>query len=163
MQPSFRVGAASSLLLSVSLLIVATQACVDTDPIDITVEASSTDTELCRSDGSRCPILVDVRTLSEWNAGHASCAVRIPVQSDHSRTAEVLALADGVKSHPVVVYCYSGVRAGSAVSVLSDGGFTDVTNGLGWVEPAGNAAVLEGLCTCSTPSTSWMTPQQMTA
>ncbi len=111
----------------------------------------------CRGrDGSRCPILVDVRTASEWNDGHANCAQRIPVQDDSSRTAEVLALVEGDRTHPVVVYCRSGVRAESALTALTADGFTDVTNGGGWISPAGNAAVLEELCTCDSacPSSS---------
>lgn len=137
----------------VSVLAAATRACEDMDPIDITVTSSSGAAGMCRQDGSPCPILIDVRTLSEWNAGHASCAERIPVQDDSSRTAEVLALADGDTSHPVVVYCRSGARAGSAATVLRNAGFTDVVNGGGWVEPAGNAAVIEEMCSCSTPCT----------
>ena len=92
-----------------------------------------------------------MRTLSEWNDGHANCAERIPVQDDSGRTAEVLALADGDRTHPVVVYCRSGVRAESAASVLRADGFTAVTNGGGWVSPTGNAAVLEEMCACDTP------------
>ena len=52
-------------------------------------------------------------------------------------------------SRPVVAYCYAGPRASSAVAVLRDAGFSDARNGLGWVEPAGNAATLEALCDCS--------------
>ena len=97
-----------------------------------------------------------MRTALEWNDGHANCAQRIPVQDDSGRTAEVLALAEGDRTHPVVVYCRSGARAESAASVLTAAGFTDVTNGGGWISPAGNAAVLEELCTCNTacPSSS---------
>jgi phage shock protein E len=131
----------------------AAQACADSDPIDVTVSSGSdaAGSELCRPNGSRCPIMVDVRAQSEWDAGHVSCATRIPVQDDASRTGEVLTLAGGDSSHPVVVYCYSGARAGRAVTVLTNAGFTDVTNGGGFVSPAGNDAILEEMCTCSTP------------
>ena len=108
---------------------------------------------MCRPDGSRCPILLDVRTEDEWNTdGHASCAVRIPVQDDASRTSEVLALAGGDLSYPIATYCYSGARATTATDgPLASAGFTGVVASGGWVMPAGNAAVLEEMCVCDTP------------
>eukprot|EP01043_Picozoa_sp_COSAG02_P006259 COSAG02_NODE_177_length_31154_cov_32.205152_7_plen_348_part_00 len=109
--------------------------------------------ELCRPDGSRCPILLDVRTEEEWNGpeGHASCAARLQVQLDPTLTETVLAMAAGDTSSPIVTYCYSGVRAGTAETILAEAGFTAVTNGGGWIEPEGNAARLQELCTCNTP------------
>ena len=62
--------------------------------------------ELCRPDGSRCPILLDVRTEEEWNGpeGHASCAARLQVQLDPTLTETVRAMAAGDTSTPIVTY-----------------------------------------------------------
>ena len=109
---------------------------------------------MCRPDGSMCPILIDVRTEDEWNGGHASCATRVPVQDDSSLVAQIVDLANGDMTTPIVTYCYSGGRAGRAETVISDAGFEDVTNGGGFIMPAGNAAVLEEMCTCNTPCAS---------
>lgn len=112
--------------------------------------------EFCRADGSRCPILLDVRTEEEWNGpeGHASCATRLQIQRDPALAATVLSMAAGDRSAPIVTYCYSGVRAGTAESILAQAGFTAVSNGGGWIEPEGNAATLQDLCTCNTPCSS---------
>ena len=91
-------------------------------------------------------IVLDVRQQSEWDAGHVSCAHRLPVQDDPSLVAKVTALAANDLATPIVTYCYSGVRAGRAETVLESAGFTDVRNGGGYVVPAGNAAKLEALC-----------------
>ena len=119
-----KAATAATVLLALTTN-AAAQACADSDPIDVTVSSGSdaAGSELCRPNGSRCPIMVDVRAQSEWDAGHVSCATRIPVQDDASRTGEVLTLAGGDSSHPVVVYCYSGARAGRAV-MGTDSAFT---------------------------------------
>jgi phage shock protein E len=106
---------------------------------------------MCRPDGTTCPILIDVRTADEWNGGHASCATRIPVQDDPSLVSEILDLAGGDTSIPIITYCYSGARAGAAEAIIGGAGFADVTNGGGFISPPGNDAVLEEMCTCDTP------------
>jgi phage shock protein E len=106
---------------------------------------------MCRPDGTTCPILIDVRTADEWNGGHASCATRIPVQDDPSLVSEILDLAGGDTSIPIITYCYSGARAGAAEAIIGAAGFADVTNGGGFISPPGNDAVLEEMCTCDTP------------
>eukprot|EP01050_Picozoa_sp_SAG11_P022030 SAG11_NODE_4056_length_2084_cov_1.550630_1_plen_481_part_00 len=96
----------------------------------------------------RCAMLLDVRTEEEWNGGHASCAHRLPVQSDEDLIEEVLPLVGADLGHPVVVYCRSGARAAEALTVLETAGFSAVTNGGGWVQLEENAAVLEAMCEC---------------
>ena len=107
--------------------------------------------ELCTASGGRCPIVLDVRTASEWADGHASCATRLPLQDDASLNATALALAGGDLGAPIVTYCGSGFRAGQAEAVLGATGFTSVTNGGGWSQPAGHDAAIESLCECSRP------------
>ena len=68
--------------------------------------------------------IVDVRTSGEFAGGHYPNAVNIPLQEISSRLSEF-----GAKTKPVIVYCASGARSGSAKSMLEENGFTDVTNG----------------------------------
>ena len=108
----------------------------------------------CGGHGASCPLLIDVRTPAEWNDdGHASCGVLVPVQDDPTLNATVLALAGGDYSAPIVTHCYSGGRAGDAAAILTDAGFTDVTNGGGW--STGDAATIEANCPMGAGSTSW--------
>lgn len=73
-------------------------------------------------------LVVDVRSVAEYNSGHYPGAINIPVDQVSKRISEF-----GDKSKPVIVYCASGGRSGSAKSYLQSIGFTDVTNagGLG--------------------------------
>ena len=64
-------------------------------------------------------IILDVRTEQEFAEGNIEGAVNIPVQ--------VLAqYVNNVKEYnkPVVVYCRSGGRAGSAIQILNQAGVT---------------------------------------
>jgi phage shock protein E len=93
------------------------------------------------------PVLLDVRTQAEWDAGHISCAHLLPVQDDPSLIAQVRQLmAGGDLTAPVVTYCHSGVRAGRAAEALRSAGFTYVRNGGGYAIPPTNTAALERLC-----------------
>lgn len=58
--------------------------------------------------------------------------------------ADVLELAGGSKTTPIVAYCAAGVRAQQAVNILSDEGYTATTNGGGF--PA-QRDELEAVCT----------------
>ena len=70
-------------------------------------------------------VLVDVRTPEEYAARHIEGAINIPVDAIESRIAEV---SKNDTSKPVVVYCHSGNRAGRAKKILTDHGYSQVTN-----------------------------------
>lgn len=70
------------------------------------------------ADGGR---LVDVRTLSEFNAGHIDGARHLPLAELPARMGEL-----EPKDEWVVVYCRSGNRSRQAANLLTDGGFTQV-------------------------------------
>ena len=95
----------------------------------------------------RAPLVLDVRTQEEWDAGHISCAKRMPVQDDSSLIQAVKLLVGLDLTVPVVTYCHSGVRAGKAEEALKASGFTYVRNGGGYDLPPSNTAQLEQLCT----------------
>lgn len=68
-------------------------------------------------------LLLDVRTVNEYNNGHIPGAINIPV----AELPETLAkLSD--KSQQIVVYCRSGVRAGRAISFLDKQGFENLVH-----------------------------------
>lgn len=71
---------------------------------------------------SKEPILVDVRTSSEYAEGHLANAVLIDIYADDfkSRVAKL------DKSKPVFVYCKAGSRSRSAVGVFQDLGFKEI-------------------------------------
>lgn len=63
-------------------------------------------------------LLVDVRTASEYAAGHVDGAVNLPLAELPDRLAELDA------SRAVVVYCQSGNRSSHAATLLCDAGYT---------------------------------------
>ena len=68
-------------------------------------------------------VLLDVRTPAEFQAGHLSGAVNIPVAELGARVAEL-----GPRTTPVVTYCHSGVRSTRAAATLRGLGFSKVLN-----------------------------------
>ncbi len=68
-------------------------------------------------------LLLDVRTVDEFNQGHIEGAMNVPVQELEKRLAEV-----GDKKRPVVVYCRSGKRSEQAKGILSAAGWEKVEN-----------------------------------
>lgn len=65
--------------------------------------------------------LIDVRTPSEFAAGHIPGALNIPLQQLDSRLTELQPT-----DRPVVLYCRSGNRSGSAARLLKNAGFAAV-------------------------------------
>lgn len=77
------------------------------------------------------PLVLDVRTKKEVDAGHLQGALHIPVDELRARLAEV------PRGRRLLVHCRSGFRAHLAVRTLSSAGFTDVANITGgWVSLA---------------------------
>jgi phage shock protein E len=71
-------------------------------------------------------LVVDVRTESEFRAGHFPGAKNIPLGKMAKRIEEF-----GPKDKPVVVYCHSGTRSGMAKAILKIAGYKQVINGGG--------------------------------
>jgi phage shock protein E len=70
--------------------------------------------------------LVDVRTPDEFAEGHVKGSVNIPLD----RVTVELAKFENKKN--IIVFCRSGNRSGQAKNILSQNGFTNVTNGGTW-------------------------------
>lgn len=71
-------------------------------------------------------VILDVRTVEEWNAGHSEGAQLITLQTIPARVDEVKAW-----NKPVIAVCKSGGRSGQATQFLKGHG-VDVINGGPW-------------------------------
>ncbi len=69
--------------------------------------------------------LVDVRSKEEYQSGHIPGSLNIPLQQLESRLSAI------PKSKAVITCCASGMRSGSAKSLLQSRGY-EVHNGGGW-------------------------------
>ena len=72
-------------------------------------------------------IIMDVRTKNEFVGGHIKRSVNIPVNmlsNNLSRFKD--------KDKPIITCCASGMRSGSAKSILKSNGYTQVYNGGSW-------------------------------
>jgi rhodanese-related sulfurtransferase len=71
-------------------------------------------------DGKEPHTLVDVRTAGEFAGGYIPGATNIALQDLSQKLNKI------PKNKPVVVYCQSGSRSGSAANLLLQAGYTDV-------------------------------------
>jgi phage shock protein E len=71
-------------------------------------------------------MIIDVRTPAEFNSGHIKGAVNIPLQAIQSSFNKI------PKNKVIITCCASGMRSGSAKSLLKSAGYT-VHNGGGWM------------------------------
>lgn len=70
--------------------------------------------------------IIDVRTKGEYASGHIRGSLNIPLQNLDNHLSKLK------KDKPVITCCASGIRSGSAKSILIANGFTSVHNGGGW-------------------------------
>lgn len=68
-------------------------------------------------------VLLDVRTVEEYQQGHIEGSKNIPLQNIQYVKDSISAM-----DKPIYVHCLSGSRSAQAVSVLKSMGYTDVTN-----------------------------------
>jgi NADPH-dependent 2,4-dienoyl-CoA reductase/sulfur reductase-like enzyme/rhodanese-related sulfurtransferase len=74
------------------------------------------------------PVVIDVRNLNEFEAGHLVGTLNIPVDELRFRLDEV------PKGRPIIVYCRSGFRSHLALRILKENGWKDVRNVTGsWI------------------------------
>ena len=78
--------------------------------------------------------LVDVRTKDEYELGHISGAVNVPLDEMRSRMKEI------PSDKPVFLYCGVGLRGYLASNILKENGYKDVRNLIGGIKTY-NAAV----------------------
>ncbi|HXD79022.1 MAG TPA: rhodanese-like domain-containing protein [Puia sp.] len=71
-------------------------------------------------------IILDVRTLPEFRSGHIEGAMHIPLDQLAQRTGELKR-----ENKPIIACCASGMRSGTAKSMLSSAGI-EAYNGGSW-------------------------------
>jgi len=70
-------------------------------------------------------LVVDTRTAREYAGGSIEGAVNIP----YDTIARDIGQHETDKSRPIVVFCHSGARSGTAKKYLQQAGYTNVVNG----------------------------------
>ena len=80
-------------------------------------------------------VIVDVRTAGEFSGGHIKGAINIPVDSIRSKINDIKK-----KGKPVITCCASGMRSGSATSILKEAG-VEAYNGGSWISLQNKIAV----------------------
>lgn len=71
-------------------------------------------------------VIIDVRTTAEYSGGHLKNSINVPLQVLPSQLAKLK------KDKPIITCCASGMRSGSAKSILKANGFEEVHNGGSW-------------------------------
>jgi len=67
--------------------------------------------------------VIDVRTPEEFSERHYPNAINIPLDQVQQRISEFIDMPK-----PIVAYCRTGNRSGTAVSILKQNGITDAIN-----------------------------------
>ena len=71
-------------------------------------------------------IIVDVRTTGEYKSGHIKGSLNIPLDSIGNNLSKLK------KDKCIICCCASGMRSGSAKSILKSKGYSEVYNGGSW-------------------------------
>lgn len=82
--------------------------------------------------GEERSMIIDVRTIEEWNAGHLADAIHLPIDRLETSIAELVK----DKHQSVYLYCRSGHRSGIGATAMQAMGYTAVTNAGGLAEAA---------------------------
>lgn len=69
-------------------------------------------------------VVIDIRDQGEYTHGHIPNARHIPLGELERRTTEL----EKFKSRPMIFYCASGMRSGSAIAKLKKAGFDKLFN-----------------------------------
>lgn len=70
--------------------------------------------------GDDAPLIVDIRSESEWEAGHIEGSVNVPLNQLRARTGEL------PSDRQLVVHCAGGYRSSIGASILQQQGFENV-------------------------------------
>ena len=82
------------------------------NPSAVSNESPSEKSAAAAPSGSKHSIIVDVRTIGEWESGHQDCTVNYPLDQLQGYEKEL------EKYDTVYFVCQSGNRAGSATSYM---------------------------------------------
>lgn len=76
-------------------------------------------------------IIIDVRTVHEFDQGRIPESINIPLERIESNMERIKAM-----NRPIVCCCASGNRSGKAVGLLKTKGIKNIYNGGSWVTVA---------------------------
>ncbi len=82
--------------------------------------------EIKKSESIKQPVIIDVRSEKEYQAGHYPSAINLGYENI-DQTIGSLSLK---KDSEIIVYCRSGRRSGIAQKMLQELGYTNVINGI---------------------------------
>lgn len=88
----------------------------------ISPEMLLTQMEATRREAGKAPLILDVRSVAEYNHSHIPGALNMPHRDLPHRLGELAAF----KTRPIVLYCEAGVRARIAETALVEAGFQQV-------------------------------------
>lgn len=70
------------------------------------------------------PVVIDVRTEMEWNAGHVDGAILIP----YDKIGDQIHKAVPDKKTRIILYCRTGRRSGIATETMKKAGYNDIVD-----------------------------------
>lgn len=71
-------------------------------------------------------ILLDVRTLEEYEEVHLENALLLPVQELSAQSLAAIGLGEDMKDAEIVIYCRSGARSKTAYDIMNSLGYTNI-------------------------------------
>lgn len=108
----------STLFILTTLLLIA---CSTPDTVGVTQVSPKESAGLVANDMA---VIIDVRTVAEWDKKHIPGATLIPVDELKGRLTEL----EKYKGKQIIMHCAVGGRSSQAVELLKKEGFTDVVN-----------------------------------
>jgi len=76
--------------------------------------------------GSEDIILLDVRTLEEYEEVHLENALLLPVQELSVKSLADIGLGESAKDKEIIIYCRSGARSKTAYDIMKSLGYTNI-------------------------------------
>lgn len=71
-------------------------------------------------------VLLDVRTLEEYEEIHLEGALLLPVQELSEETLTSIGLGEDAKDREIILYCRSGARSQTAYNIMKSLGYTNI-------------------------------------
>ena len=71
-------------------------------------------------------ILLDVRTLEEYEEVHLENALLLPVQEISAQSLANIGLGENAKDKEIIIYCRSGARSKTAYDIMKSLGYTNI-------------------------------------
>lgn len=110
-------------LISIGIIVIVAGTFILLSPKDDGKSQSSTKFAAIQQDVSKGAYLIDVRTPSEYTAGHFANAINFD-----STKVEAGQLPPIAKDATIYLYCHSGRRAGIVLAAMQKAGFTHVSS-----------------------------------